>query len=1106
MIKKILFFLIPIVLVFAYGMKPKDKPSAKQNSNGNYSYRIQNTPDNLMAVTSVQLNANQISTWFRSNGSFNRNPTTGNSGFEWPKGQNKFARYASGIWIGAVVFNPTLNRFDTAVCIAEYDYEYLPGYVDDDGNPQGKDDPNYRIYNISATDTSDYGPWRQFAAPQGAYLDSLENPLLLGSQTMFYSYTDGYPEAHGNNAGSTRPLKAQILQTNWSYSVNGPLSSMAFSEFRIINRSNYPWTKCYIALWTDDDLGQATDDAVSVDTLLDLGMTYNFDNTDGEYGTAPPAVGFDYFRGPIIPGGDNDTVKYYSPPGSNNLVVKPRKKELGVTAFNMYTNGNPSVGDPANFRETYLNLQGIRKNGTPWVTPQGDTTTFAYSGDPFLGTGWNETDSDDRRFMQCSGPLTVEPGDTQSIIVGQVIARGENNLASVRSLKQADALAQRIFDNNFAVPDAAKCPSVSSYAPGNNRIYLSWGDQSERDSIVNKLSGGVYKFQGYNIYQIVPGTNGSEPNMRQLIATYDLIDGIGDIKDSIFIEQYGTYVYYTVQKGTNNGISRYIVIDKDYISNELLVSGTSYYFAVTAYYYDEAGGPFSAPKVNESPVQSCVVRVIPQFLSSGTQVNYGLGDTIYTSNKDLGVMPIVIEPLNLKTATYESVFGGTNAAPNWTLYRTINDNRELLYENVADFSGTQDTARTVDGYLMIHQLIRDSGLVPDKGLPTNVAKSRQTSWTFEPEGTEWFRGPDTTEIQNTQTLLISGRQFQSRSLGMSFPTIGTFRNNVTRVKANGSQFTPGAGNDNALLGGGPLRKIQIKFGQQFSSKAYMFLGVISGTSVLQPYQDMVDVPFSVYIVDELDSTGGVPRQVNVGFVDFDSSGTWNPTGGDSLATAKTDSTPGVRGYPRGFYRLGGYEFTYIFASSYNPAPQQAYTSRNPGLPIQFQALDVMYAWLPRLKNGVVLSEISGALNVTPYRLTKQAFVPGYPIKYSWNVNGTQVNNEAVAKDKMSKVSVYPNPYYAGSRLETDPFDRFIYFSNLPPKCTIFIYTLDGVLVRKIQRDNTDPNNSLERWDLQNANQIPVASGMYIAFIDAGSIGAKTLKLAIFSPQERIQTY
>ncbi|MBX7042253.1 MAG: hypothetical protein K1X85_05065 [Ignavibacteria bacterium] len=1081
MIKKVLFFIIPIVLVFAYGMKPKDKPTRSQDNTGNTPYRIMSTPDNLRAVDSKKLDVNQISTWFRSNGSFNRDPSTGNSGFEWPKGQSKFARYASGIWIGAVVDG------DTLVCIAEYDYEYLPGYVDDNGNPQGNDDPNYRIYNLSSTDTSDYGPWRTIAAGQGAYLDSAGNPLLLGSQTMFYSYTDGYASAHGNNAGSTAPLKAQILQTNWSYNVNGPLSNMSFSEFRIINRSNQPWTKCYIALWTDDDLGDANDDACAVDTTLDLGITYNFDNNDPNYGVAPPAVGFDYFRGPIVPS-PGDTVRYFQPPGSNNLIVKPNFRELGVSAFNTYSNGDPSVGDPSNFRETYLNLQGIKKNGTPWVTPGGDTTTFAYSGDPSTGGGWNETSGGDRRFMQCSGPLVVNPGDTQSIIVAQVIARGENNLKSVKALKEADDLAQRIFDNNFAVPDAAKCPNVSSYAPGNGKIYLSWGDENERnDSIVNKLSGGVYRFQGYNVYQIVPGTNGSTPEQRTLIATYDLIDGIGDIKDSVLLPEYGTYAVIVVQKGTNNGISRYIVLDKDYITNTFIVSGTPYYYSVTAYYYDSIGG--ITPRVNESPVQSCVIQVIPQTLSAGTQVNYGLGDTVYTSNRDLGVMPIIIEPLNLKSAAYESVYGGTNARPTWSLYRTLSGgSRELLYENIDDFSGTQDTARTIDGFLMIHQVISDSGLVPDPGLPSDSTKSRQIAWTYDPPGGEWFVGPDTNAVKTAK--IITNRQFQSRSLGMSFPTNGTFRNSTSRVKANGQNFVQTG--TSPILNGGPLRKIQIKFGPEFTSKAYRYVPTDTNYTNT-PYNNMVDVPFSAFMVDELDSTGGAPRQMNVAFMDADNSGTWNPKGGTA----------------NNFEKLGGYEFTYILASVYNPNPDNNYTNKNPGLAsptLGFPAMDVMYGWLPRLRSGVTLESISGTLTVTPYRITKPNFVPGYPMRYSWNVTGTQTNDDAVASSKIDKVGVFPNPYFGGSSLETDPFDRFIYFSNLPPKCTIYIYTLDGILVRKIVRDNNDPNNSLERWDLQNANQIPVASGMYIAYVDAGSIGAKTLKIAIFAPTERIQTF
>jgi hypothetical protein len=131
----------------------------------------------------------------------------------------KFARYSSGLWIGAVVGD------DTLIAIAEYDYEYLPGYINNNGEPQGKDDSLYRIYNFNKNDVSSYD-YVHWPFNQGAYADSNGEAIVMGDQTMFYSYTDGYPNAHNNNAGSTAPLKAQILQTNWCFAKKRELLMM----------------------------------------------------------------------------------------------------------------------------------------------------------------------------------------------------------------------------------------------------------------------------------------------------------------------------------------------------------------------------------------------------------------------------------------------------------------------------------------------------------------------------------------------------------------------------------------------------------------------------------------------------------------------------------------------------------------------------------------------------------------------------------------------------------------------------------------------------------------------------------------------------------------
>jgi hypothetical protein len=1049
-----------IIFTLLVSFLPADK---KPNSNSENP--------SLAVISSKQMDANYIRTWFRNNGSFNRNPSTGNSGFEWPKGSGKFARYASGLWIGAVVDD------DTLVAIAEYDYEYLPGFINNNGEPQGKDDSLFRIYKINKNDVSSYD-YLHWPFNQGAYADSNGKPLLIGDQTMFYSYTDGYPEAHGNNAGSTAPLKAQILQTNWCFVRNaGTMNDIIYTEYRMINRGNLPWTKCYFGNWTDDDLGSATDDAVGCDTNLNLGFTYIFDNSDPDYGLSPPAVGFQIVRGPLVqsPG---DTARYYYPPGSNNLLVRPGFRLSGMSSFNMYTGGNPSVGDPSNYRETYLNLQGIRRNGTPWINPvNGQVTKFAFSGDPESGEGWNEQSSDDRRSIQSFGPYTINPGDTQSIVVAQLIARGSNNLNSVTLLKAIARITREFFNQNFNVKLTAPKPAVSSYAPGNSKIYLAWNDTCERVSFPNKLTGGTYKFQGYNIYRIRPNTIYPNKSDTILIKTFDIIDGIRNIRDSVYDEEYQNIVYGVVQNGSDNGIVRSIELTKDTVSGTGFVNGTEYKFAITAYYYDPSGGINSLPKLLTSSLTENIIRIIPQGIAPEAYVNYQQSDTIRTDQRDLAVMPIVIDPLGLVSARYVSVFGGTFASPNWTLTKTQSGNTTIIFENVFNFTGNQDTAKVTDGMMLIHQIIRDSGVIADPRTPNYYGHANRDGWQYEPPENLWFEGPDTTAVKTAK--VITNRQFQSRSIGMSFPTTATFRNSVTKVKANKTSFVPVSG-QNSILTGGPLRKIQIVFGQV--SKSYRY--VPSDTNLTSaPYGSFVDVPFSVYAVDELDSSGGTPRQLNTGFLDADNNALWDP---DTSA-------------------LGNYHFVFIFASDYNPSPQQDYMTKNVMISnpaIGFPSLDVMYAWLARAKknaDGTPKTYTAGdRLTVWPYRITRPEFVPGYPVKYSWEVQGTTVSSSAITSAEIASINVFPNPYYGTSELEYDSGgEKFIYFSNLPLQSKIYIYTLDGILVKRIDRDNIDPNSSLQKWNLKNSDGSFVASGMYIVFVDCGSAGAKTLKVAVF---------
>ncbi len=126
-------------------------------------------------------------------------------------------------------------------------------------------------------------------------------------------------------------------------------------------------------------------------------------------------------------------------------------------------------------------------------------------------------------------------------------------------------------------------------------------------------------------------------------------------------------------------------------------------------------------------------------------------------------------------------------------------------------------------------------------------------------------------------------------------------------------------------------------------------------------------------------------------------------------------------------------------------------------------------------------------------------VDAYPLPADSEVTANQL-----------KVIVYPNPYrldgnYRGlgfeGRAESDrPDDRVrdIHFANLPAKCTISIYTLDGDLVRQIVHDKSpaDPNNAHDTWDMITRNTQLVVSGLYYWVVESESGDVQIGKLAI----------
>jgi hypothetical protein len=99
-------------------------------------------------------------------------------------------------------------------------------------------------------------------------------------------------------------------------------------------------------------------------------------------------------------------------------------------------------------------------------------------------------------------------------------------------------------------------------------------------------------------------------------------------------------------------------------------------------------------------------------------------------------------------------------------------------------------------------------------------------------------------------------------------------------------------------------------------------------------------------------------------------------------------------------------------------------------------------------------------------------------------------NTNAAKDALALINVVPNPYYAYSSYETTSSDNTVKITNVPERCTVAIYTLNGTLVRTFNK--SDAATYMD-WDLRNNAKNKIASGMYLIHVSVPDIGTRTLK-------------
>jgi len=118
---------------------------------------------------------------------------------------------------------------------------------------------------------------------------------------------------------------------------------------------------------------------------------------------------------------------------------------------------------------------------------------------------------------------------------------------------------------------------------------------------------------------------------------------------------------------------------------------------------------------------------------------------------------------------------------------------------------------------------------------------------------------------------------------------------------------------------------------------------------------------------------------------------------------------------------------------------------------------------------------------------------GFPY-YTFTTVGkspTPISDNTDKSALLNRIQAVPNPYYGYSGYEQSRFDTKVRITNVPGLVTIYIYSLDGTLVRTLTKN--DQNTPYLDWDIRNSAGLPVASGMYLMHVKVAGIGETTIK-------------
>ena len=1050
------------------------------------------------------LNINNMAMWIQSDGWSARNPLNSNSGVTYPRSTDQVIFQDGIIWGGRVQDG---NDQDLRVGGQTYEIGTVPGVIESKGVAQDRETARlYRIrrdwatadLRLDASEVLNIGlsevtaaheeavraqyerDWTEWPAELGApyydndgngqYDPSVDEPGLANADQVIWFAINDLDQGATTNLYGSLPIGLETQVTLWGYARSDALGDVIFKKYKIIYKGTAEATDdaviedMYFAQWSDPDLGDFGDDFAGADVGLSLGYVYNSIDDDSHYvtfGLAPPAAGYDFLQGPIVPVYQLDDDGNIAVDDDGNQLLdensvaifndglRPGYKNLPMTAFVYFAAGSaisdPELGEYIGTQQWYNLLRGFQpqddvENPVPYTNPLTNADTkFTLDGDPTRATGWNDgvpLPAGDRRIVLATGPFEMALGDTQEVVVALLGAISSDRLRSVSKLKFTDQFVQDAYNSFFQVPKPPTQPNVR-LVELDQTIVLNWGWDPE--SVAKTESGGSpgFDFEGYNVYQLPS----AEATLGQAtkIATFDLVNGVTTILGIALDEQSGVVLDVPLQIGNDGGLQRYITMTRDALRSGPLVNGQQYYFAVTAYSRATSEEAATTTSLESSPQTIiCVPQVAPPGI---TRTHEAPGEVLPAEHTkgigDASVWPMVVDPTALQQSAYKVTF---NDDATWSLSR----GGEILVDRESNIS-LDESYPIVEGIqVKVGNLVFTNPTTYISAQVTNDADPEDGDLSLWGDGTLFGYSDG-----YGSTFWEGGGAGDNRLVrDIEFRFTGVWNADQTEIIEGGSMATLGG-----VSGGSGERDI--------AAHPFKPAEVSDSTGAF-----LQRVPFEIWDVEDPDN----PRQLNAVFFDRGADGSRDD---GSVVYHQT-------------YNMPGRDYITIVHTDYDPTKIHELTDDNTTWVYFF------------LQGGASVWSTGDVLKIT----IGNTVVAGED-EFEFSVTAATYS-EALAKENVEKINVFPNPYLGVNLAETSRYSHFVTFSYLPPKANIRIFDMSGTLVRTIEKD--DPSQ-FTRWDLQNQNQLPVASGMYIAHIELPGIGeSRILKLAVIQEQQFLENF